>query len=232
MKKILLSTRPKWCEKICHEIGKDKNGKPIYEKPIEVRKTKPSIPTPFKVLIYCCKAKSQWRYSNYEGAYENSKGEIVYAQQHIIGEFVCDWIAEYDCELYNDGSDEEIRTVWYDEDDGERYTEIIAHTGDNPWLLRHACMSWDEFKAYMGEGEKTFYAWHISDLKIYDKSKELSEFRTPPCEKSEKACGKCKYLVKIDTPDMYEVDCFVANGREITRPPQSWCYVQELEERK
>ena len=52
MKAVLLSTRPKWCEKICHEIGTDKNGKSIYEKSIEVRKTKPSIPTPFKVFIH------------------------------------------------------------------------------------------------------------------------------------------------------------------------------------
>lgn len=38
MKSVLISTRPKWCEKICHEIGKEEAGKPIYEKRIEVRK--------------------------------------------------------------------------------------------------------------------------------------------------------------------------------------------------
>lgn len=58
MKSVLLSTRPKWCEKICHEIGTDKNGKQIYEKSIEVRKTKPSIPTPFKVYIYCTQQRT------------------------------------------------------------------------------------------------------------------------------------------------------------------------------
>jgi hypothetical protein len=75
---------------------------------------------------------------------------------------------------------------------------------------------------------KPLYGWHISDLKIYDKPKELSEFKTPPCEKSEKACEKCKYLVVINTPDMYEVDCFVENGREISRPPQSYMFVEEV----
>ena len=34
MKSVLISNRPKWCGKICHEIGKDENGKPIYEKTI------------------------------------------------------------------------------------------------------------------------------------------------------------------------------------------------------
>ena len=30
MKSVLLSSRPKWCDKICHEIGKDEKGKPLY----------------------------------------------------------------------------------------------------------------------------------------------------------------------------------------------------------
>ena len=45
---------------------------------------------------------------------------------------------------------------------------------------------------------------------------------------SKKSCEKCRYLVKIDTPDTYEVDCFVENGRPIDRPPKSWCYVEEI----
>lgn len=46
--------------------------------------------------------------------------------------------------------------------------------------------------------ENTGYGWHISDLVIYDEPRKLSEF-----------CG--------------------ANKRKtLTRPPQSWCYVEEL----
>ena len=41
-KSVMLSIRPKWCEKIA-------NG----EKTIEVRKTKPNLETPFKCYIYC-----------------------------------------------------------------------------------------------------------------------------------------------------------------------------------
>lgn len=77
---------------------------------------------------------------------------------------------------------------------------------------------------------KNLYGWHISDLKIYDKPRELSEFKTPPCEKSEKACGNCKWLVKINTPDVYECECYVEDGRPITRPPQSYMWVKELKE--
>ena len=218
MKSVLISIQPKWVEKIASG-----------EKTIEVRKTAPKQ-VPFKCYIYCTKAKSQWRYSDYEGAYENSKGKIVYAQQHIIGEFVCDGIAEFESEFHDDNSTEELRRVWYDEDDGERDAELFAEDGDTNYLCTDACLTWNELKKYVGIGDRTFYGLHISDLKIYDKPKELSEFKTPPCEKGEKACEKCKYLVKIDTPDMHEVDCFVANGRPITRAPQSWQYVEELEE--
>ena len=62
MKSVLISTRPKWCEKICHEIGKEEAGKPIYEKRIEVRKTAPKE-VPFKAYIYETK-ESKMRYLN------------------------------------------------------------------------------------------------------------------------------------------------------------------------
>lgn len=90
------------------------------------------------------------------------------------------------------------------------------------------CLSYDEVKSY--GNRKIIYGWHISDLKIYDRPKELSEFKTPPCEKSENACGNCKWLVKINTPDVYECECYVEDGRPITRPPQSYMWVKELGE--
>ena len=84
MKSIITSVSPYLCEKIASGDCK-----------ILVKKSTPKE-VPFKAYIYCCKAKSQGRYSNYEGAYENSKGEIVYAQQHIIGEFICDRVYNID----------------------------------------------------------------------------------------------------------------------------------------
>ncbi len=41
-KAVMLSVRPKWCEKIASG-----------EKTIEVRKTRPKLETPFKCYIYC-----------------------------------------------------------------------------------------------------------------------------------------------------------------------------------
>ena len=46
MKAVLMSIRPQWCEKIFSG-----------SKTIEVRKSCPSIPTPFKVYVYQTKHK-------------------------------------------------------------------------------------------------------------------------------------------------------------------------------
>ena len=227
MKAVLISIRPKWCEKICHEIGTDKNGKTIYEKPIEVRKTKPSIPTPFKCHIYCCKAKSQWRYSNYDGAYENSEGKIVYAQQHVIGEFICDKIEKFDIPY----------TTW------DR-----SYLKD---LLEKSCLTYNDLYDYICRGG-IGYGWHISQLKIYDKPKELSEFYKIGAESlDELDDGLCRYCAPTKygerrvhlVPNAGAAFCegdyceeayqkYLEKNFALTRPPQSWCYVQELEERK
>lgn len=208
MKAVLISTRPEWCEKICHKIGTDKNGKPIYEKSIEVRKTKPSIPTPFKAYIYCCKAKSQWRYSDYEGAYENSEGEIVYAQQHVIGEFICDNVDEY--KFHNGLTEFNLMGL-----PSGVYGSYLIFEDD----YKSMCLSYDEVNNY-GKG-KTLYGLHITDLEIYDKPKELSEFKRPCSYKG--LCFSCKRA------HFYGDGSFVCTNK-VTRPPQSWCYVQELEE--
>ena len=63
----------------------------------------------------------------------------------------------------------------------------------------------------------TLYGWHISKLEIYDTPKPLSEFKGL-C-KIEADCGCCHYY------NYTKMDC---DGRTIKRPPQSWCYVEEL----
>lgn len=217
MKAVLISTRPEWCEKICHEIRTDKNGQPIYEKTIEVRKTKPSIPTPFKCYIYCCKAKSQWRYSNYEGAYENSKGEIVYAQQHVIGEFICE-------------------KVYLIKNKGSRFSVADEEQSVTNEIARQSCLDYDDMVSYLGN--KDGYGWHISQLKIYDKPKELSELYKP-CPDPFNYCTICKHCIRIIPPDEEEYALYHGGqfdyweehcANNLIRPPQSWCYVQELED--
>lgn len=193
MKSIITSVSPYLCEKIASGDCK-----------ILVKKSAPKE-LPFKDYIYCTKTKHKWSLCDYEGAYQNSEGKIVYVQQHIIGEFICD-------KMYNiDYLPKEY------ESNPSQFSEFICN---------NSCLSFEQIMEY--KKGKTLYGWHISDLKIYDKPKKLNEFKTPPCEKSEKACGNCKWLIKINTPDVYECECYVEDGRQITSPPRSWVYVKEI----
>lgn len=91
-------------------------------------------------------------------------------------------------------------------------------------LVLSSCLSVEEIWAYTNKGEKDLTEISISDLIIYDEPKELSEFMKP-CDKN---CDKCEWL------DVQEIGAY-ENTREIktclnriTRPPQSWCYVEEV----
>ena len=75
--------------------------------------------------------------------------------------------------------------------------------GHDPLFNGAACMS--EIDAVIYSCQSSIYGWHISDLKIYDKPRELSEF---------KGLRKTKFG--------YE-------PIKIKKPPQSWCYVEECE---
>lgn len=93
----------------------------------------------------------------------------------------------------------------------DKYIETMLNNDD----LKEMCLSAQELFDYIGVG-KHLYSWHISDLKIYDKPKELSEFKT--------GCKGCK---ERDTYHCY-FHCY--GDRKITRPPQSYMRVEELEE--
>ena len=79
------------------------------------------------------------------------------------------------------------------------------------------------------------YGWHISDIVIYDKPKELSEFYKP-CTDIYQYCQGCKnglvqYPSDVETYEdisgcYFDTVCL----NRITKPPQSWCYCEELEE--
>ncbi len=86
------------------------------------------------------------------------------------------------------------------------------------------CLSYDEVKNY-GKG-KTLYGWHISDLKIYAKPKNLSEFYRP-CSYSG-ICYSCNRFRPNGTPNDSPND--FCDGT-ITRPTQSYMRVEELDEK-
>ena len=214
MKAVLISIQPKWCELIA-------NGK----KTIEVRKSRPKLETPFKCYIYCTIG------NGVKGDYLVPSGIQC---GKVIGEFVCDRIDEYGAEFtelqYPDACDKNvslnsIKRVEFDEEADEpfyRYeTSNEEYNPDDCKFLKESCLTFNEVRQYIGETcyDKHFYGWHITDLKIYDKPKELSEF-SPICRFKGGRCKLCLF---------YE-EAFGGCCATVTRPPQSWGYVEELKE--
>nr|DAH61825.1 MAG TPA: helix-turn-helix domain-containing protein [Caudoviricetes sp.] len=183
-KAVMLSIRPKWCEKIV-------NG----NKTIEVRKTRPKMDTPFKCYIYCTIGGqdlnipiSQERLMrDYLETGSMKSLNCPLGNGKVIGEFTCDRIFELETKARG-GS-------YYVKNEGQPTTNFIA---------RQSCLDLKDMHGYL-HAQKG-YGWHITDLRIYDAPRELSEFTG-----------------LRDTR-------FGAAPYDIKRPPQSWCYVEEAKE--
>lgn len=214
-----MSIKPKWIEKIA-------NG----EKTVEVRKTVPKRGTPFNVYMYCTKDKPLYRVQTFDVYADGEPIEqscFIKQNGKVVGEFVCDYVYEFESEFVDDDCYESVALVEYDEDDGDRNTIIMVDNEnehfENRYPFKETCLSWEELKKYIGIGIKTFYGLHISDLKIYDTPKELSEFWRPcpfKTEDQDNDCIQCDVAADSDTG-------IVCTNR-VWKAPQSWCYVEEL----
>ena len=169
MKKVLMPLSPQECERVF-------NG----EQTILVRKTAPKLETPFKVYVYCTKERMTRVPSMYAYLHKNEPGACAeygtietwgkigdvivnphLASKHVsfgmhgkvIGSFVCDKVYKIvpDGEYYSNG---------YDIDDD---------------MLSETCLGRGYLTGY-GLGY-TLYGWHITSPKLFDKPKELNEFK-------------------------------------------------------
>lgn len=178
-KAVMISIRPKWCEKIISS-----------KKTVEVRKTRPKLETPFKCYIYCTMDHPYISVSFRKLDKLNYRTNTV---GRCNGKVICDFICD---RIY------EIEPLNYAPDDFDK----------------QACLTREEIVRYLrGVG----YGWHISNLKIYDKPKELTEFHT---WKKCKSCSKSGYE---STACIYDENCIIPAA--ITKAPQSWCYVEAME---
>lgn len=96
----------------------------------------------------------------------------------------------------------------------------LNHAPDD--VEQQACLTREEIVRYLkGVG----CGWRISDLKIYDKPKDLSEFYMPGTLSNE------DYLSTIYDGSGDPMRSSYASylfTRQLRRPPQSWLYVEEL----
>lgn len=132
--------------------------------------------------VYIYQTKRKWIYKLLE--------KLGLYRGKVIGEFMCNRIDE----IYPDYAD------WTPK---PRYD-----LNDNK--LAAICLTEKELWQY-GKPRSIIYGLHITDLKIYDKPKELDEFYNP---------------FKIFTYENSVYGCV----KPLSRPPQSWCYVEELSE--
>lgn len=164
------------------------------KKTVEVRRTKPKIDVPFKCYIYETKDK---HFENIGVHYADERKDFIHHIGKVIGEFVCD-------KIYN----------------------ITPHFDKPDFCNQYVCdWKWGEGTAYLSFTEmndylkgKQGYAWHVTDLVIYDKPKGLIEFCVW------KKCNSCRDTGYESTACRYDEDCKVP---AVPNPPQSWCYVEE-----
>lgn len=216
-KAVMISIKPEWCKLIADG-----------EKTLEIRKTAPKFGTPFKVYIYCTKPKSKndlglcldkGDFGNlkevgfvYKCNYETAKMlNIQILSGKIIGEFTCDGFHWFDVPYpaYQNKMDKDI--------------------------LKRSCCEYYPLHRYAHHD--ALVGWSISNLVIYDEPKELSEFYRlgNPLICDGRNCENCNHLkymqVNSDEWD-YDCDCHhqLENRITLKRPPQSWLYVEELNE--
>ena len=146
-KSVLMSIQPYWGFLIIARLmGWDFP----QHKTVDVRKDFPKDNAWNKVVhIYCCKGKKSFK--RIPKQYQPLMAKLL---GKVIGEFVCDKAVVYSfMNIYPDNKN----------------SYFVSNKN-----LSKTCLSMEEMENY-GQRQE-LYGWHISNLKIYDKPKELEEF--------------------------------------------------------
>lgn len=201
MKALLISIKPKWVSKIL-------NG----EKTIEVRKTMPKCDLPIDVYIYCTTTGKvlyeqfekcvdgkivgiHWNTDENEGGFYGFNGRVV-------AKFTLNKVGEFDSNSFQDVA---MKTVVLD-------TKTLKTTS--------SCLSYNEINNYL-KGKKG-YAWHISNLIIFDRPRELGEFK----HYNKPSCDSCPFQYSIECDYHREVEC---DDIPLTKAPQSYQFIEVKE---
>lgn len=165
------------------------------QKTIEVRKSAPKE-VPFKAYIYETQGKTETPWIDEDGHF------IYKGRGQVIGEFICD-------------------KVYPIKNKGSSFVVANEEQGVTNEIAGQSCLYYDDMVSYFGN--KDGFGWRISDLKIYDRPKKLSEFRKSGFMTEE------EWLFNLypNTHCHYEA---WAKKFEITCAPQSWMYIEGLRE--
>lgn len=200
MKAILISIKPKWVAKIL-------NG----EKTIEIRKTMPKCDLPIDVYIYCTKEKEKCCFVDYRpcgnSGYLTTKLDCMGEELNgkVVAKFTLNRVDEHHV-LPNE--------------------RILPFNWNVEQKLEQLCLTKEEVMAYGKGQDYQAFLWHIFNLEIFNKPKELSEFKIKGFERI-KVMGS-PYGDLDSVAYHYEKKPIL---KSLTKAPQSWCYVEvEIDE--
>lgn len=157
------------------------------EKTVEVRKTCPKDDDWTKIVKIYC-TKDRESFDKIPKEYQPFMERFL---SKVIGEFMCDDITKF-------AADEKANNI------------LLSN------MELRSCVGRKQLVLY-AKANYYLYGWHISDLVIYDKPKELSEF-----------AKLCNHNCFVPCPH-YRGKEYECERPIITRPPQSWCYCEEVE---
>ena len=199
MKSILLSIKPQYAAKIL-------NG----EKTIEIRKNKALASAIQKLIdekgyadiyVYCSKSNTQ-----YLAGSKNKVCEIITKSANTrfspsIDKYTGNGKVIFKFRCYKV---EEIVLNKNHFVNEQYYTDEL----DYEELLEQSCLTYKELDDYLQCG--IGYAIHISDLEIFDRPRELSDF------------------IKCDNKHIRIGNCFIGFGGipRLTKAPQNYCYIE------
>lgn len=197
MKSILISIKPRHCVNIL-------NG----DKKIEVRTTATKewkdylsgktdvMPEPIECFIYCTKQTARY--------YIKNKIYNSMINGKVIAKFTLNKV-----EKITIGEDR--RGSLFGSCHYGYHTESLSPND----LMEQSCLDVKELIDYLGK--KTGYAWHISNLEIFDKPKELSEFYKVGVKE------EYEHIMSIDER---QAKPYIDEFYRLTKAPQSYMFIE------
>ena len=164
------------------------------EKTLEIRKTFPKCKLPIDVYIYCTKENDLFKSYIRMGYFttRSTADDMKYnGKGKVVAKFTLNKVEEH-----------KVRV-------GKPYPYLIDCV--------KACLTNDELEDYAfveGKGYQTLYAWHIDNLEIFDKPKELREFNST---KGFTTCEHCLFDIKT---------CNCEHCNSLTCAPQSYMFIE------
>ena len=164
------------------------------DKPFELRSVCPNIELPCIALLYCCKSSKyllDWDYQNGKKTWflwDKRKHKYPLKHEQLDNGKVLAKCVMTECIDWHNYSWQEV--------------------------CRLGCVSDQQLRDY-AKNKKNIYLWHLENIEIFDKPKDISNFYTTHLDKT--------------IPELFDNSIQLPNGvwvKPLTRAPQSWCYVE------